>query len=82
MDNLRTAEEAGVLKEYRVLDGSVLPVTGGLWYRESQKVPASGEDKQEESMGRSAGGGGLQPVYRWATSLEGVSAARIPDYAG
>jgi hypothetical protein len=38
MDNLRTAEGAGVLKEYRVLDGGVLPATGGLWYHASQEV--------------------------------------------
>jgi hypothetical protein len=30
MDNLRTAEGAGVLKEYRVLDGAYYWATGGL----------------------------------------------------
>jgi hypothetical protein len=38
MDNLRTAEEAGALKEYRVLDGGVLPAMDGLWYHASQKA--------------------------------------------
>jgi hypothetical protein len=38
MDNLCTAEEVGVLKEYRVLDGGVLPAIDGLWYHASQKV--------------------------------------------
>jgi hypothetical protein len=35
MDNLRTAEEAGVLKEYRVLDGGVLLAIDGVWYHAS-----------------------------------------------
>jgi hypothetical protein len=38
MENLRTAEEAGVLTEYRVLDGGVLIAIDGLWYQASQKV--------------------------------------------
>jgi hypothetical protein len=38
MDNLRTTEGVGVLKEYRVLDGGVLPAMDGLWYHASQKV--------------------------------------------
>jgi hypothetical protein len=38
MDNLRTAEEAGALKEYRVLEGGVLLAIDGLWYHASQKV--------------------------------------------
>jgi hypothetical protein len=39
MDNLRrTAEEAGALKEYRVLDGGVLLAIDGLWRYASQKV--------------------------------------------
>jgi hypothetical protein len=37
-DNLRTAEEAGVPEEYRVLDGGVLPAMDGLWYHASQKA--------------------------------------------
>jgi hypothetical protein len=31
MDNLRTAEEAGVLKEYRVLNRGMLLAIDGLW---------------------------------------------------
>jgi hypothetical protein len=38
MDNLRPAEEAGALKEYRVSDGGGLLATDGLWYHASQKV--------------------------------------------
>jgi hypothetical protein len=38
MDNLRTAEEAGALKEYRVLYGGVLLAIDGVWYHASQKV--------------------------------------------
>jgi hypothetical protein len=38
MNNLRTAEMAGALKEYRVLDGGILSATDGLWYHTSQKV--------------------------------------------
>jgi hypothetical protein len=38
MDNPRTAEEAGALKEYRVLDGGVLLAIDGLWCHASQKV--------------------------------------------
>jgi hypothetical protein len=30
MDHLRTAEEAGILKEYRILDGGVLLAIDGL----------------------------------------------------
>jgi hypothetical protein len=38
MDNPRTAEGAGVLKEYRALDSGTLLATGGVWYHASQKV--------------------------------------------
>jgi hypothetical protein len=38
MENLRTAEDAGVLKEYRVLDGGVQVALEGLWYPGSEKV--------------------------------------------
>ncbi|MDR0409682.1 MAG: hypothetical protein LBH18_04720 [Spirochaetaceae bacterium] len=38
IDNLRTAEGVGALKEYRVLDGGVLLAIDGLWYHASQKV--------------------------------------------
>jgi hypothetical protein len=35
---LRTAEEAGAIKPYRVLDGGVLLALDGLWYYSSQEI--------------------------------------------
>jgi hypothetical protein len=37
-ENLKTADEAGVLDTYRVLDGGVLPALDGLWHYSSKKI--------------------------------------------